>query len=94
MSDEPNTRIQWTMKLSDAALISDTLRQAAEEAESQANYLAGERYAESERDRYMAAPREEGERRQRRDWKLSDADQERIVAHRARAANLRRLVES
>lgn len=94
MAAEASTHIQWTMKLSDAGLIVETLARAADSHEGSADYLESERYAEDQRERYMNAPREEGERRRRADWKLSDADRARIVDYRAKAERLRKLVQS
>ena len=95
MNVQPSTTIQWTMKLADASLISDTLSQAADQLESHANYLESERYAKSQRDQYMAAPPAEGEpQRRRSQWSLSQRDQDMIVEYRAKAYCLRALVLS
>jgi len=94
----PSTRIQWTMKLSDAALITNALREVADSADSQANYLESESYADKQRDdfvrREQAKP--EGEPRKRRtNWPgLSDGDKNRIAENRTRATRLRELIES
>lgn len=45
---QASTHIQWTMKLSDAALISAALQEVAISAESQANYLESEAYAQKQ----------------------------------------------
>lgn len=81
---------QWTIPLADAALIHETLLEAAKTAESHAEYLASDRYAESERAKRLAKPKEErGE-----PWELSAQDKQRITEYREKAARLRRLVES
>ena len=90
MSDVPSTRIQWTLRLADAALIHDVLRDAANSATSSADYLEGERYAEQGRAERLAKPKEE-----RGDpWTLSAHDLERIANQRAKAAALSALADA
>lgn len=60
-----STNIQWTMKLSDAALITNILLEAAESAESQANYLESESYAEKQQDKPDSIKKRINEYRQR-----------------------------
>jgi hypothetical protein len=78
------------MPLADAALIHDTLREAAVQAESQADYLESDWYAETQRTARLAKPKEDrGEA-----WELSAHDKERIRDSRSKAARLFKLVES
>ncbi len=95
---QASTNIQWTMKLSDAALIVSALQEVAQSAESQANYLLSDAYAEKQRDEFVSREqaKPEGEPRKRRSsWPgLSAYDNRRIDEQRQRAARLRELVES
>jgi hypothetical protein len=85
-----STTIQWTLRLADAALIHDTLRDAARQAEQSADYLEGPRYAEQEQAKQMAKPKEE----RGAPWTLSTHDLERIGESRAKAARLYDLAEA
>ena len=78
---QPSTTIQWSLRLSDAALISTTLREAAKSASDAAEYLSSERYADTQRERDEA-------------WVLSLNDLDRIAAYRDKAARLTVLAES
>jgi hypothetical protein len=95
MSDTTNpetstSTFRWTLKLADATLVHETLRRAAEDAASSADYLEGDHYAEQQRAARKAKPKEE----QGPPWKLSEFDLKRIAEYRSKAARLQALADS
>ena len=98
MSMNASTNVQWTMKLSDAALICDTLRRAADDAQSAADYLRSDRYADAQQKalegRESAKPVEQRLAKKDRVWVMPQGDIDRIAANEARAQRLYELAAS